>query len=310
MINLLCNNLIETISKVIVGKNKTIELLLAALLAQGHVLLEDVPGVGKTLLAKTLAKTIGGEFKRIQFTPDLLPADITGFNIYDQNTGSFKFLNGPVMANVLLADEINRTVPRTQSSLLESMDENQITVDGETYPLPEPFFVIATQNPIEHEGTYPLPEAQLDRFLLRLSLGYPSREEEHIILERFGKKDPLDDLEPAANPLDIVNLQKARRDIHISEQISSYIIDLCQNTRNHPQVQFGASPRASIALSKTAQGLAILRNRDYVLPDDVKDLAKPVLTHRIILKTEELLRGNSPDMIVDEVLNQVAVPIF
>ncbi|HHX77289.1 MAG TPA: MoxR family ATPase [Firmicutes bacterium] len=306
----LCGKIADNISSVIVGKRQPVEFLLAALLAEGHVLLEDVPGVGKTLLAKTLAKAIGGEFKRVQFTPDLLPADITGFNIYDQKSGAFKFLPGPVMTNVLLADEINRTVPRTQSSLLESMEEGQVTVDGETFFLPRPFFTIATQNPIEHEGTYPLPEAQLDRFLMRLKLGYPSREEEAIILERFRQSDPLKTLEPVVTTEDIVALQQARRNIYVAEPVRNYILAICETTRTHPAVRFGASPRASMALMRTAQGLAALRGREYVLPDDIKCLAAPVLAHRLILKTESSLRGNSPEAIVADILSQTPVPVL
>ena len=232
----------DNISRVIVGKKRSIELLMIALLADGHVLLEDVPGLGKTLLAKTLARSIGGSFKRVQFTPDLLPADITGFNIYNQQTCQFVFQSGPVISNILLADEINRAIPRTQSSLLESMEERQVTVDGQTFALPRPFFVIATQNPIELEGTFPLPEAQLDRFLIRIGLGYPDKQEEISILERFQEKDPLESLEAVTSPESLSDLQESRKRIHVSDLVRDYITEIVRATRNHPALRFGASP--------------------------------------------------------------------
>jgi len=304
----LCERIAANIARVIVGKSKTTELLLVGLLGNGHVLLEDVPGLGKTLLAKSLARSIGGIFKRIQFTPDLLPADITGFNVYNQQTCEFKYQNGPVITNVLLADEINRTIPRTQSSLLESMEEHQVTVDGQTIILPDPFFVMATQNPIELEGTFPLPEAQLDRFLLKIKLGYPERDEEIAILERFQDDDPLLKLDAVASPMQISELQVMRKKIHISLPAREYIVDLVKATREDESSRFGASPRGSLGLMRAGQALAALRGRDYVLPDDIKYLAHPVLAHRLILKDEEALRGETPERLLDEILARVPVP--
>ena len=304
----LCEKIIENISHVIVGKNQTIELLLVALLAEGHVLLEDVPGVAKTLLAKSLAKSLGGSFNRVQFTPDLLPADITGFNIYDQKTCRFAFHSGPVITHVLLADEINRTIPRTQSSLLECMEERQVTVDGKTHLLPAPFFVMATQNPIELEGTFPLPEAQLDRFLLKTQLGYPDKDEEIRILKRFQESDPLRQLDAVATPDDITRLQQARRGIRVSEPVREYIADIVRATRDHPAIQFGASPRGSLSLMRAGQARAALRGREFILPDDIKYLARPVLAHRLILSEEERLRGEDSDHFIDELIGQISVP--
>jgi len=305
----LCAKITENISQVIVGKDLAIEMLLVGLLAEGHVLLEDVPGVAKTLLAKSLAKTIGGTFNRVQFTPDLLPADITGFNVYDQKTGNFSFHPGPVICNVLLADEINRTIPRTQSSLLECMEERQVTVDGKTHLLPAPFLVMATQNPIELEGTFPLPEAQLDRFLLKTRLGYPDKTEEVRILERFQKTDPYRSLEAVATPEDISELQKLRRTIRVSQPIREYITSIVHATRDDPAIQFGGSPRASLGLMRAGQALAALRGRDYVLPDDIKYLAHPVLTHRLILAEEERLKGKSTDQLIEKLINRVPIPV-
>jgi MoxR-like ATPase len=304
----LCERIVENISRVIVGKRHTIELLLVALLADGHVLIEDVPGVGKTLMAKSLARTIGGIFKRVQCTPDLLPADITGFNVYNQQAGQFAYQSGPVITNVLLADEINRTIPRTQSSLLESMEERQVTVDGRTYLLPHPFFVMGTQNPIELEGTFPLPEAQLDRFLLKLRLGYPDQQDEISILERFRETDPLANLKAVASPEQIVQLQDARKKIRTSLPVREYIADIVGATRRNESLRFGASPRGSLGLMRTGQALAALRGRDFVLPDDIKLLAAPVLAHRLILTDEERLRGGAPEHLLEEILEQVPVP--
>ncbi len=292
----------------VVGKTDCIELLMVGLLADGHVLLEDVPGVGKTLMAKCLAKSIGGSFKRVQFTPDLLPSDVTGFNVFSQQTGRFQFHPGPVMTHVLLADEINRTIPRTQSSLLESMEERQVTVDGETYPLPSPFFVIATQNPIELEGTFPLPEAQLDRFLLKIHIGYPDRNEEISILERFRENDPLQALEAVIQPETFTKLQQARKQIRVSDPVREYIADIVRATRNHTGIQYGASPRASIGLMRASQAIAGLRGRSYVLPDDVKQLAGCVLSHRLILKEEERLRDTETTELLDAIIAQLPVP--
>lgn len=305
----LCKKISDNISKVIVGKEQAIELLLVGLLAEGHVLLEDVPGVAKTLLAKSLAKSIGGSFNRVQFTPDLLPADITGFNVYDQKTGNFSFHPGPVITNVLLADEINRTIPRTQSSLLECMEERQVTVDGRTHPLPTPFLVMATQNPIELEGTFPLPEAQLDRFLLKTRLGYPDKKEEARILERFQETDPYRLLEAVAAPEDISELQITRRSILVSQPIREYIADIVHATRDDAAIQFGGSPRASLGLMRAGQALAALRGRGYVLPDDIKYLARPVLTHRLILTENERLKGKSTDRLIEKLIHRVPVPL-
>ncbi len=295
-------------SRVIVGKGQSIELLLVALLADGHVLIEDIPGLGKTLIAKCLAKSMGGSYRRVQFTPDLLPSDVTGFNVYNQQTGQFVFQPGPVMTHVLLADEINRTIPRTQSSLLESMEERQVTVDGKTYPLPHPFFVMATQNPIELEGTFPLPEAQLDRFLLKVHLGYPEKEEEIAILERFQGEDPLLTLEAVVHPEQVVELQQARKRIRISPPVKEYITNIVRATRSNPSLRLGASPRGSLGLMRAGQALAAIRQREYVLPDDVKFLAVPVLAHRLILREEERLRGETSEHFLAEIVDQVPVP--
>jgi len=303
-----CQKIVENISQVMVGKKQTIELLLVALITEGHVLIEDVPGVAKTLLAKCLAKSMGGTFNRIQFTPDLMPADITGFNIYDQHSASFSFRPGPVITNVLLADEINRTIPRTQSSLLESMEERQVTVDGETHQLPNPFFVMATQNPIELEGTFPLPEAQLDRFLLKCSLGYPDEQEEIEILLRFQKADPLEKLVSVVTIEDVSQMQRDRGNIIISDPVRKYIVDIVRATRDHSAVQFGSSPRGSLGLMRAGQALAALRGRDYTLPDDIKSLAIPVLAHRLILKEQNRLRGESSKQILEGIIDRIPVP--
>ena len=305
----LCHKITENINKVMVGKETAMKMILVALLAEGHILLEDVPGVGKTLMTRTLARSIGGIFKRIQFTPDLLPSDVTGFNVYDQRSGEFKFQSGPIFSNVLLADEINRTIPRTQSSLLECMEEGQVTVDGATKPLPQPFLVLATQNPIELEGTFPLPEAQLDRFLMRIDLGYPSREEELFILERFQKEDPLPGLEAVTEPEQIVILQRGRREVLVSPEVSNYIVTLTEETRSSPQVRYGASPRASLHLMRAAQALAAVEGREYVLPDDVKSLAVSVLSHRLVMETKEKIKGVTPAEVLEEILDKVPVPI-
>ena len=299
----------DNMAGVIVGKIASIELLLVGLLAEGHVLLEDVPGVGKTLMAKSLAKSIGGSFNRIQFTPDLLPADITGFNVYNPQLNQFAFQEGPVMTHVLLADEINRTIPRTQSSLLESMEEKQVTVDGVTMPLPRPFFVIATQNPIETEGTFPLPESQLDRFLLCVKPGYSSIEEETLILERFQTEDPLDRLKPVVTLEEVLALQKHRSRVHVSPSVREYIVTLVGATRTASQLRLGASPRASLNLMRAAQALAFIRERDYVLPDDVKYLAGAVLEHRLILDTREQIRGLTRENVLEQIIAEVPVPI-
>jgi len=296
------------VSRTIIGKEQTIELLLVALLAEGHVLIEDVPGLGKTLMAKSLARSIGGIFRRVQFTPDLLPADITGFNVYNQQTNAFQFQPGPLMTNILLADEINRTIPRTQSALLEAMQERQVTVDSNTFELPPPFLVMATQNPIEIEGTFPLPEAQLDRFSLKIRMGYPNPEEEIEILKRFQQDEPYDRLEAVATPDQIRSAQEQRRRIKVSAPVRGYISSLVHATRKHDALRYGASPRGSIILMRAAQALAFLRGRDFVLPDDVKLLAEPVLAHRLILKEEERIRGETPARFLAEIVDRLPVP--
>lgn len=304
-----CTRLLENLSQVVVGKRECLELLLVAVLGDGHVLLEDVPGLGKTLMAKALARTIGGSFTRVQCTPDLLPSEVTGFNIYNQQTAQFQLQAGPVMTNVLLADEINRAIPRTQSSLLESMEERQVTIDGKTLRLPSPFIVIATQNPIDLEGTYPLPEAQLDRFLLKLQPGYPERAEEVAILERFQDADPLSELSSVTTPAELLELQQARRRIAVSSAVRQYMVDLVRATRAHGALRFGASPRAGLALMRASQALAALRGRDFVLPDDVKYLIRPVLSHRLIIADQERLRGTLAEHVTDEVVTSIPVPL-
>jgi len=304
-----CRQLADNISKVIIGKKDSIELLLVALISNGHALIEDVPGVGKTLLAKSLAKSIGGTFRRVQFTPDLLPADITGFNVYNQKTGCFEFQAGPVNTHVLLADEINRTVPRTQSSLLESMEEFQVTVDGTTRDLPRPFFVMATQNPIELEGTFPLPEAQLDRFLLKVQLGYPNSPEEIKIMDRFQEDDPLQSLESVLQPDSIIELQEQRKKVQVSQPIKRYISEIVAATRIHEHVQYGASPRGSLGLMRASQSMAAIKGRDFVLPDDVKQLTQPVLTHRLILKDSEKLKGGDASLVMEDIVHNIPVPV-
>ncbi len=302
---------VANIERVLVGKRREVELLLAALLAQGHVLIEDVPGVGKTVLARALARSIGGSFRRIQFTPDLLPGDVTGVSIYNQRTGEFEYRAGPILANVVLVDEINRAGPKTQSALLEAMEERQVSVDGVTHRAPAPFLVLATQNPLEHEGTYPLPEAQLDRFILRLSLGYPSRDEELEILERSASsaEGPSLDALPAVLSIgEVLVLQAQARGVYVDPLIREYIVAIADATRSHPDLRLGASPRGSIALARMCQALALLRGRDYVMPDDVKALAPVVFGHRLIVATSARMRGWAGDRIVTEILQHLAVP--
>ena len=303
-----CRRIRENISRVVVGKEASVERLLVALLAEGHVLIEDVPGLGKTLLAKSLAWSLSATFKRVQCTPDLLPADITGFSVYNQQTARFELRHGPVMTHVLLVDEINRAIPRTQSSLLESMAERQVTIDGQTLPLERPFFVIATQNPIELEGTFPLPEAQLDRFLLKIRMGYPDKAEEVEILRRFQSGDPLEDLQPVVTVDQVTALQEAVRRVHVAPSVLDYIGEIGGATRAGEAFRYGASPRGTLGLMRAGQALALLRDRAYVLPDDIKALAPCVLGHRLILTEEERLRGNDPGRMLDELLDRVPVP--
>lgn len=298
----------ENISRVIIGKESSIELLVVNLLAGGHVLLEDVPGLGKTLLARTLAQSIAGRFKRIQCTPDLLPSDVTGVSIFNEKTREFEFKPGPVFSNILLVDEINRTTPRTQSSLLEAMAEYQVSADGKTYRLPTPFMVIATQNPIENHGTYPLPEAQLDRFLMRISMGYPSLENEITIMQTQQVNDPLSSIKAVINPENISKLQLLCRKVHIDAEVMRYIASIVHATRQHKSLSFGASPRGSLSLMRAAQALALIRNQDFVDPQTIKDIAKPVLAHRIAVKPQHMA-SQSAESIIDEILETVTVPV-
>ena len=300
--------IVDNVSRVIVGKTSVIEQALAALIAQGHILVEDVPGVGKTMLAKSLAASLGCQFKRIQFTPDLLPSDITGVSIYNQSNREFEFRPGPVMAQVVLADEINRATPKTQSALLEAMEELQVSVDGATHHLEPPFIVLATQNPIEYEGTFPLPEAQLDRFLIRISLGYPDFAEELAVIERQEQTHPIEDLQPVASPADVVRLQAAAREIYVDGTVREYIVGLAEATRSHDDVALGASPRASLGMFRMARAYALVQNRDYVIPDDVQSLAYGVIGHRIILSPAARMRRMQPREVIDRLLDSVPIP--
>jgi len=299
----------ENVGRVIVGKEEQVTLLLVALLCEGHVLIEDVPGVGKTTLAKALARSLDLSFRRIQFTPDLLPSDITGISYFNQKTQEFQFRPGPVFANILLADEINRATPRTQSAMLEAMEERQVTVDGETQRLPRPFFVLATENPVELEGTFPLPEAQLDRFLLRVGIGYPSRDEEKAIARRFQERNPLDSLEPVLSASRLPELAQACHEVFVSDAVEDYIVDVVRASRDAPAVSLGGSPRATLALLRGSQALAAVSGRDFVLPDDVKRLAAPVLGHRLILNAQGRLHGQMGDRLVVELVNRIPAPV-
>ncbi len=307
-VNQTAKRIIANVEKVIVGKRPQIILALVAWFSEGHILLEDVPGVAKTMLARALARSVGCLFKRIQCTPDLLPTDVTGASIFNQKTSEFEFRPGPIFAQLVLADEINRTTPRTQAALLEAMAESCVTVDGTTHLLKPPFLVIATQNPIDHEGTFPLPEAQLDRFLMRFSLGYPSMEEELQMLDMLQHKHPVDEIAPVVSAEELVACQKAVREVRVDNKIRQYLMQIVHDTREHEDLSLGGSPRASIAIFRTAQALAALRGRNFVLPDDVKRVAGPVLTHRVILKPESRLRKVTAEHVVEEVVAEIAVP--
>jgi MoxR-like ATPase len=299
----------SNVARVIVGKDEVVNLALVAILCEGHLLFEDVPGIGKTTMAKALAKSLGCSFRRIQFTPDLLPSDITGLSIYNQKTQEFEFRPGPLLAQIVLADEINRATPRTQSALLEAMQERQVTVDGRTLPLARPFFVLATQNPIELEGTFPLPEAQVDRFFMRLKLGYPSLEEENIILKLYERAEPLEELGPVVAADALLEMQRAVRTVRVEESVREYAVQITRATREHPAVELGVSPRGTLFLYHAAQAYAAVSGRDYVLPDDVKYLTPYVLTHRVIIGAQTRLRGRSAQEIVQEIVDSVPAPV-
>ncbi|MEA3253829.1 MAG: MoxR family ATPase [Chloroflexota bacterium] len=301
--------LVGNVETVIVGKGEVVRLMVVALLAEGHVLIDDIPGIGKTTLAKAVAKSIGCTFRRVQFTPDLLPSDVTGIYYFNQKSSQFELKPGPVMANIVLADEINRATPRAQSCLLECMQERQVTIDGETLPLPRPFLVIATQNPIEMEGTFPLPEAQIDRFLLRLKLGYPSKSQERDILLRFMEDDPLEYLEKVVEVGELREMQQLCHRVFVEESVLAYIVDIGRATRNHPGVRLGASPRATLGLRIASQAWAAIQGRDFVIPDDIKHLAVPVLSHRLVLDLQAHLRGRSSEDIVRDIVDSVPVPV-
>src|SRR6516162_9668088 len=303
------NKIIANMEKVIIGKRPQLLLTLVAYFCEGHILLEDVPGVAKTMLARALAKSVGCVFKRIQCTPDLLPTDVTGVSVFNQKTGEFEFRAGPIFAQTLLTDEINRTTPRTQSALLEAMAERRVSVDGQTYTLKPPFLVVATQNPIDHEGTFPLPEAQLDRFLIRLSLGYPSLDEEGRMLQRLQHGHPIDELGAVVSAAEVLACQEAIRDVHVDDKVRRYLLEIVQGTRTHDDVQLGGSPRASIALFRTAQALAAIAGRNFVMPDDVKRMVQPVLAHRMILRPESRLRKVTPAALLHEIVSEVRVPV-
>ncbi|PJK15577.1 AAA family ATPase [Chryseomicrobium excrementi] len=303
------DHVLENISKVIIGKREVAELSVAALLAGGHILLEDVPGVGKTMLVRALAKSTGANFRRIQFTPDLLPSDVVGVSIYNPKEMAFEFRPGPIMGNIVLADEINRTSPKTQSALLEGMEESSVTVDGETLSIPKPFFVMATQNPIEHEGTYPLPEAQLDRFIMKLKMGYPTPSEEIQVLNSLEHSVPIEELDTVITLEELITIQKEVRTVHVSEVLKSYIVELATRTRHDPYVYLGASPRASIALMRAAQAYALMKGRDYATPDDVQYLAPFVFAHRIILKPEARYEGMATQTILKDIIKRTPVPV-
>jgi len=304
----IAKQIINNVEQVIVGKRQQLILSLASWFSEGHILLEDVPGVAKTILARALAGSVGCSFKRIQCTPDLLPTDVTGASVFNPRTTEFEFRPGPIFAQLVLADEINRATPRTQSALLEAMGEASVTVDGVTHELNPPFLVVATQNPIDHEGTFPLPEAQLDRFLMRFQLGYPSMEEELTMLEMLKHDHPVHQLQPVVSAQEVVACQKAVREVHVDEKVQQYILQIVHDTREHEDISLGGSPRASIALMRSSQAMAALRGRDFVLPDDIKKVVEPVLQHRLILKPESRLRRVTAAELVDDIVNSIAVP--
>lgn len=299
----------DNIQKVIVGKSDVIDLALIAILCEGHLLLEDVPGTGKTTLAKTIAASLGCSFRRVQFTPDLLPSDLTGIYYFNQKAQEFEFRPGPIMAQILLADEINRATPRTQSALLEAMQERQVTVDIATHSLPRPFLVMATQNPIELEGTFPLPEAQLDRFLMKVALGYPDEDNENTMLLRFERDDPLETIQSVIGPDDILAMQTEIRTTRVENSVRRYIVNVCRATRLHEEIALGASPRATMALYHTCQARAAIKGRDFVIPDDVKQMAPFVLTHRLVVNPQIRLRGREPEDVIRDIVNTVPVPV-
>jgi MoxR-like ATPase len=305
---LLAREIIQNVEKVIVGKTEVIELVVIALISRGHALIEDVPGVGKTMLARSVARSVGCDFQRIQFTPDLLPSDITGVSFYNQKTSEFEFRPGPILSQIVLADEINRATPKTQSALLEAMAERQVTVEGVTHRLADPFMVMATQNPIEYEGTFPLPEAQLDRFFLRVRVGYPTLDQEIAILDSQILSEPIDDLTTVATPDDIIQLQNAARDVYVHDLIKEYIVALTNSTRDHPDASLGVSPRASLALMRGAQARSMIDGRDFASPDDVKSIARAVMSHRLIISPAARMRGVNGEDLVGEVLDRVPVP--
>ena len=300
--------IIENVERVIVGKTAAVELGVVALMCQGHVLIEDVPGVGKTMLARSIARSTGCEFKRIQFTPDLLPTDVTGVSIYNQKSGEFEFRKGPIISQIVLADEINRATPKTQSAMLEAMEERQVTVEGVTHKVPRPFMVIATQNPVEFEGTFPLPEAQLDRFLLMINLGYPDHDEEMSIIDGQQISHPIDSLQSVTGGEEVTRLQETVKQVYVDDLIKHYIVSLVESTRSHPDISLGGSPRASLALFRGAQAIALLRDRDFVLPDDVKELVVPVLSHRIIVSAAARMRGVEAKEVINGIVDEVPIP--
>jgi MoxR-like ATPase len=304
----IAQKIIDNVEKVIVGKHQSLQLIAIALLCEGHVLIEDVPGTGKTMLAKSVSKSLGCTFRRIQFTPDMLPSDVTGVSVFNQKTREFEFRPGPVMAQIVLTDEINRATPKTQSALLEAMEERQITVDGVTYPMEQPFLILATQNPIEYEGTFPLPEAQLDRFMMRISLGYPSSEDEITMLDSQQHTHPVTRIDQVVSGEELIQAQQGIKDVYINDLVKEYIVKLVNASRKHPDVYLGSSPRGSIALYKTGQAHAAIQGRDYVIPDDIKALAMVTLAHRLIISPSARIKNVDPRAVVQEILDSTPVP--